>query len=85
MSGGIATVTHTYSGTTGSPFTISAAYAGDVSFAASTGTDTHSLVNGRASAQFNPLSKGTHVITGNYNGDIGFAPSSGSTRRMVTN
>ncbi|MBL1093229.1 Ig-like domain repeat protein [Streptomyces sp. 9-7] len=133
-------MTHTYSGTTGSPFTLSAAYGGDASFAASTGTDpqtvnragtstvvvstpnpsstgdavtvtatvtavspgtgtptgtvtlaitgrtpqTVSLVNGRATAQFNPLPKGTHLITGNYNGDVSFAPSSGSTTQTVS-
>ncbi|MFF4284315.1 Ig-like domain repeat protein [Streptomyces sp. NPDC001633] len=140
VSGGIATINHTYSGTTGSPFTLSAAYGGDASFAASTGTDpqtvnraststvvvstpnpsstgdtvtvtatvtavspgtgtptgtvtlaitgrtpqTVSLVNGRASVQFNPLPKGTHLITGNYNGDVSFAPSSGSTTQTVS-
>ncbi|BDM74734.1 hypothetical protein HEK616_82210 (plasmid) [Streptomyces nigrescens] len=141
VSGGIATITHTYNSTTGSPFTISAAYGGDASFAASTGTDPQTvnrattstvvvsapnpsstgdtvtvtatvtavspgtgtptgtvalaitgrtpqvvtLVNGRASAQFNPLPKGTHLVTGNYNGDVSFAPSSGSTLQTVTN
>ncbi|WP_037837630.1 Ig-like domain repeat protein [Streptomyces sp. NRRL S-337] len=141
VSGGVATITHTYSGTTGSPFTLSAAYGGDASFAASTGTDPQTvnrattstvvvstpnpsttgdtvtvtatvtavspgtgtptgtvalavtgrtpqivtLVNGRASAQFNPLPKGTHLITGNYNGDVSFAPSSGSTLQTVSN
>ncbi|WP_336053081.1 Ig-like domain repeat protein [Streptomyces sp. CA2R101] len=139
VSGGVATVTHTYTGTTGSPFTVSAAYGGDDSFAASSGSDTQmvnkaatstvvvstpnpsttgdpvtvtatvtavapgtgtppgtvtlaiagrtpqtvSLVNGRASAVFSPLPKGTHLVTGNYNGDVSYAPSSGTTTQVV--
>ncbi|GAA2301601.1 Ig-like domain-containing protein [Streptomyces caniferus] len=43
------------------------------------------LVNGRASAQFNPLPKGTHLVTGNYNGDVSYAPSSGTTTQVVNN
>ncbi|MFJ9469872.1 Ig-like domain repeat protein [Streptomyces caniferus] len=46
---------------------------------------TVTLVNGRASAQFNPLPKGTHLVTGNYNGDVRFAPSSGTTTQVVNN
>ncbi|MER6841931.1 Ig-like domain repeat protein [Streptomyces platensis] len=41
------------------------------------------LVNGTASASFNPLTKGTHLVTGNYNGDVSFAPSSGTTIQTV--
>ncbi|MFK0261389.1 Ig-like domain repeat protein [Streptomyces angustmyceticus] len=141
VSGGVATVTHAYTGTTGSPFTISAAYGGNDSFAASSGTDTQTvnkattstvvvstpnpsttgdqvtvtatvttvapgtgtptgtitlaiagrtpqtvpLVNGRASAVFNPLPKGTHLVTANYNGEVNFAPSSGTTAQVVNN
>ncbi|MEU7060253.1 Ig-like domain repeat protein [Streptomyces sp. NPDC046197] len=40
LSGGLATVTHTYTTTTGGPFTVTATYSGDTSFTASTGTDT---------------------------------------------
>ncbi|MFG2828242.1 Ig-like domain-containing protein [Streptomyces sp. NPDC048434] len=43
------------------------------------------LVNGQASAVFNPLAKGTHLVTGNYNGEVSFAPSSGTTIQVVTN
>ncbi|MFF3818320.1 beta strand repeat-containing protein, partial [Streptomyces bluensis] len=38
LAGGTATVTHTYTTTTGSPFTITASYGGDSNFASSTGT-----------------------------------------------
>ncbi|GFE12052.1 hypothetical protein Sgleb_00990 [Streptomyces glebosus] len=41
------------------------------------------LVNGTASASFNPLPRGTHLVTGNYNGDVSFAPSSGTTLQTV--
>ncbi|WP_435603597.1 Ig-like domain repeat protein [Streptomyces sp. bgisy130] len=41
------------------------------------------LVGGTASASFNPLQKGTHLVTGNYNGDVSFAPSSGTTVQTV--
>ncbi|MFF8785205.1 Ig-like domain repeat protein [Streptomyces sp. NPDC015125] len=141
VSGGVATVTHAYTGTTGSPFTLSAAYGGNDSFTASSGTDTQMvnkaatstvvlstpnpsttgdhvtvtatvttvapgtgtptgsitlaiagrtpqtvpLVDGRASAVFNPLPKGTHLVTGNYNGEVSYAPSSGTTIQVVTN
>ncbi|MFG2533013.1 Ig-like domain repeat protein [Streptomyces sp. NPDC048516] len=44
---------------------------------------TVTLVNGRASAEFTPLPKGTHLVTGNYNGDVGYAPSSGTTSQVV--
>ncbi|MGF6947448.1 hypothetical protein BKA18_007301 [Streptomyces auratus] len=32
---------------------------------------------------FNPLSKGSHVVTAQYNGDVGFAASTGSTVQSV--
>ncbi|MFE7782421.1 Ig-like domain repeat protein [Streptomyces libani] len=41
------------------------------------------LVGGTASVSFNPLQKGTHLVTGNYNGDVGFAPSAGTTVQTV--
>ncbi|WP_395368525.1 Ig-like domain repeat protein [Streptomyces tubercidicus] len=43
LSGGIATVTHTYASRSGSPFALTAAYNGDATFSASTGTDTQTL------------------------------------------
>ncbi|GAA3368941.1 hypothetical protein GCM10017744_086980 [Streptomyces antimycoticus] len=136
---GIATVTHTYTTTTGSPFTITATYNGTDNFATSSGTDTQTvnkaatttsvvsspnpstvsdpvtvtatvssvapgtgrptgtvtlaitertphvvtLVNGTASATFNPLQKGTHTVTANYNGDVNYATSSATTTQTV--
>ncbi|MFE9007180.1 Ig-like domain repeat protein [Streptomyces sp. NPDC007875] len=137
--GGIATVTHTYTSTTGSPFTVTAAYNGTENFATSSGTDTQTvdktatttsvvsspnpslvsdpvtvtatvspvapgtgtptgtvtlaitdrtpqvvtLVNGTASATFNPLQKGTHTVTANYNGNVNYATSSATTTQTV--
>ncbi|WP_030242106.1 hypothetical protein [Streptomyces sp. NRRL S-455] len=43
LSGGVATVTHPYATTTGSPFTITATYAGDGDFAGDTATDTQTV------------------------------------------
>ncbi|MFG2196602.1 Ig-like domain repeat protein [Streptomyces sp. NPDC048639] len=43
LNGGVATVTHAYSGAGGSPYSITASYAGNSAFAASTGIDTHSV------------------------------------------
>ncbi|MEV6569284.1 Ig-like domain repeat protein [Streptomyces kronopolitis] len=139
LSGGVATVTHTYTTTTGSPFTVTATYGGEVSFTASSGTDTQTvnkaatltsvvstpnpastgdrvtvtatvvpvapgagtpsgtvtlaipgrtpqtvaLVNGSASATFNPLPRGIYTVTGNYNGDVSFAGSTGLTLQTV--
>ncbi|MGW7690109.1 Ig-like domain repeat protein [Streptomyces asiaticus] len=139
LSGGIATVIHTYTTTTGSPFTITATYNGTENFATSSGTDTQTvnktatttsvvsspnpstvsdpvtvtatvspvapgtgtptgtvtlaitdrtpqvvtLVNGTASATFNPLQKGTHTVTANYNGDVNYAASSASITQTV--
>ncbi|WP_413811566.1 Ig-like domain repeat protein [Streptomyces sp. OE57] len=139
ISGGIATVTHTYTTTTGSPFTITATYNGTEDFATSSGTDTQTvnkaatttavvsspnpssvsdpvtvtatvspvapgagtptgtvtlaitertplvvtLVNGTASATFNPLQKGIHTVTANYNGDVSYAASSASITQTV--
>ncbi|WP_327222730.1 Ig-like domain-containing protein [Streptomyces platensis] len=139
LSGGVATVIHPYTTTTGSPFTLTATYGGDAGFNGSTGSDTQTvtpattsttvistpnpsttgdritvtatvvpvapatgtptgtvtlaitgrspqnvpLVGGTASASFNPLQSGTHLVTGNYNGDVSFAPSSGTTLQTV--
>ncbi|WP_411136761.1 beta strand repeat-containing protein [Streptomyces sp. C10] len=41
------------------------------------------LVGGTASVSFNPLQKGSHLVTGNYNGDVSFAPSAGTTVQTV--
>ncbi|WP_432047399.1 Ig-like domain repeat protein [Streptomyces asiaticus] len=40
---GVATITHAYTGTSGSPYTISATYGDDGDFAPSTGTDVHTV------------------------------------------
>ncbi|MFB6437043.1 Ig-like domain repeat protein [Streptomyces sp. NPDC056411] len=82
--------------TTGDPVTVTATVSavapgtgtptGTVTLAIAGRTpQTVSLVNGRASAQFSPLPKGTHLVTGNYNGDVSFAPSSGTTTQTVNN
>ncbi|WP_167746505.1 Ig-like domain-containing protein [Streptomyces melanosporofaciens] len=139
LSGGVATVVHSYTTTTGSPFVITATYNGTENFATSSGTDTQTvnkaatttavssspnpsttgdqvtvtatvtavapgsgtpagtvtlaiterapqvvtLVNGTASATFNPLQKGTHTVTANYNGDVNYATSSATTTQTV--
>ncbi|MBO3680598.1 Ig-like domain repeat protein [Streptomyces sp. NEAU-YJ-81] len=41
------------------------------------------LVNGTASATFNPLQKGTHTVTANYNGNVNYATSSATTTQTV--
>ncbi|MFF7232572.1 Ig-like domain repeat protein [Streptomyces sioyaensis] len=41
------------------------------------------LVGGTATTSFNPLSKGSHVITAQYNGGVSFAASTGSTVQSV--
>ncbi|WP_432093509.1 Ig-like domain repeat protein, partial [Streptomyces sp. bgisy100] len=43
LSGGVATVGHTFTGAAGSPYTVTASYGGDTVFTASTGTDTHTV------------------------------------------
>ncbi|MFE5161694.1 Ig-like domain repeat protein [Streptomyces sp. NPDC056697] len=43
LTAGSASITHTYTGTSGSPYTITAAYSGDANFTASTGTDTQTV------------------------------------------
>ncbi|WP_435242247.1 Ig-like domain repeat protein [Streptomyces cucumeris] len=43
LSGGAANVDHVYTGTAGSPYTVTATYSGDINFTASTGTDTHTV------------------------------------------
>ncbi|MEU8780330.1 Ig-like domain-containing protein [Streptomyces sp. NPDC048637] len=45
---------------------------------------TVALVDGTASATFNPLPKGAHLVTGNYNGDVSFAPSTKTTVQTVS-
>ncbi len=40
---GAASITHTYAGTSGSPYTITVSYSGDADFTASTGTDTQTV------------------------------------------
>ncbi|WP_186831738.1 Ig-like domain repeat protein [Streptomyces sp. ISID311] len=44
---------------------------------------TVALVGGTATASFNPLPKGSHVVTAQYNGDVSFAASTGSTVQSV--
>lgn len=51
--------------------------------AAEASDQTVTLVDGTASASFNPLSKGSHSVTGNYNGDVSFAGSTGITVQTV--
>ncbi|WP_218782804.1 Ig-like domain repeat protein, partial [Streptomyces sp. BR123] len=41
--GGVATATHAYASTAGSPYGVTAVYSGDSDFQASTGTDTHTV------------------------------------------
>ncbi|WP_324608054.1 Ig-like domain repeat protein, partial [Streptomyces sp. NRRL S-474] len=43
LSGGVATVTHPYATTAGSPYTITAVYTGTGDFNTSTGTDTQTV------------------------------------------
>ncbi|MEU9499694.1 Ig-like domain repeat protein [Streptomyces sp. NPDC048196] len=43
LSGGTATVTHTYTTTSGSPYTVTATYGGSTDFAPSSGTDTQTV------------------------------------------
>jgi hypothetical protein len=49
VSGGIATTSHPYTSTTGSPYTVTAAYSGDANHTASTGTDTQTLAKAATS------------------------------------
>ncbi|MFF3959687.1 Ig-like domain repeat protein, partial [Streptomyces sp. NPDC001890] len=51
---GTATVQHTYSAQTGSPYTITAAYDGDEDFAASVATATHTLLRARTEVTITP-------------------------------
>ncbi|MFF9511786.1 Ig-like domain repeat protein [Streptomyces sp. NPDC014724] len=65
LSNGVATATTTYTGTTGSPFSITAAYGGDTGYAPSTGTDTQT-VSGAATTTAvttspNPSRPGTKI------------------------
>ncbi|MFE6497311.1 Ig-like domain repeat protein [Streptomyces sp. NPDC057747] len=67
LANGVATATTTYSGTTGSPFSITAAYGGDTGYAPSTGTDTQT-VSGAATATAvttspNPSRPGNKITT----------------------
>ncbi|WP_162001748.1 Ig-like domain repeat protein [Streptomyces violaceusniger] len=41
------------------------------------------LVNGTASATFNPLQKGPHTVTASFNGDVNYAASSASITQTV--
>ncbi|MFF4281614.1 Ig-like domain repeat protein [Streptomyces kronopolitis] len=43
VSGGVATAAHTWTGTSGSPYTLTAAYSGDADFTPATGTGTHTV------------------------------------------
>ncbi|SCK55669.1 Ig-like domain repeat protein, partial [Streptomyces sp. WMMB 322] len=43
LSGGVASTTHAYSTTSGSPFTVTAVYSGDSNFSASVGSGTHAV------------------------------------------
>ncbi|MFI1304089.1 Ig-like domain repeat protein [Streptomyces sioyaensis] len=43
VSGGVATVAHTYRAATGSPFTVTAHYSGDANFSSSSGADLHTV------------------------------------------
>ncbi|MGW7575644.1 Ig-like domain-containing protein [Streptomyces sp. NPDC054765] len=65
LSGGTATVTHAYTSTTGSPFTITATYGGETGFTASSGTDTQtvnrSATTTAVSSAPNPSSTGEPV------------------------
>ncbi|WP_055556474.1 Ig-like domain repeat protein [Streptomyces sp. NBRC 110028] len=42
------------------------------------------LVNGTASATFNPLPKGTYTVTADYNGSVDYVASAGATTQTVT-
>ncbi|MFI0779866.1 Ig-like domain repeat protein [Streptomyces sp. NPDC021212] len=81
--------------TTGDPVTVTATVApvapgtgtptGTVTLAIPGRTpQTVTLVNGTASATFNPLPKGTYTVTANYNGSVNYAPSAGTTTQVVT-
>ncbi|MER5968369.1 hypothetical protein ABT112_01230 [Streptomyces sp. NPDC002055] len=39
-------MTHTYTSTAGSPYTVTATYGGNADFSPSTGVDTHTVVSG---------------------------------------
>ncbi|WP_420719598.1 Ig-like domain-containing protein, partial [Streptomyces sp. NRRL S-481] len=43
VAGGVATATHIYTDTAGSPYTITANYGGDANFAGSSGSDTQTV------------------------------------------
>ncbi|MEU5811902.1 Ig-like domain-containing protein, partial [Streptomyces sp. NPDC047718] len=51
LTGGTATATHAYATSSGSPFTVTAAYSGEVSFAASSGSDTQTVGAAATSTQ----------------------------------
>ncbi|MEU9924953.1 Ig-like domain repeat protein, partial [Streptomyces griseoluteus] len=140
LSGSVATTTHAYDTTTGSPFAIVATYSGDTGFAASKGADTQTvdraattakivsspnpstpggkvtvtatvtptapaagtptgtvtlvlgdrnpqvinLVDGVATATFNPINRGTYTMTASYNGDSAYASATATGTHRVT-
>ncbi|MEU0842691.1 Ig-like domain repeat protein [Streptomyces sp. NPDC005962] len=62
LSGGVATVTHTYSSRTGSPFAITATYNGDTNYATSSGTDTQTVSAKAATTTTVTSITGTSVV-----------------------
>ncbi|QKV91330.1 Ig-like domain repeat protein [Streptomyces sp. NA02950] len=62
LSGGVATLTHTYAGTSGSPYTLSATYNGDTNFTTSSGTDTQTV--NRAATTTTVVSTPDPTVTG---------------------
>ncbi|MEU9482648.1 Ig-like domain repeat protein [Streptomyces decoyicus] len=86
LSGGIATVTHPYTTTTGSPFTLTATYSGDTSFTASTGTDTQTVNRAAATTAVistpNPSTTGDRVTVTATVAPV--APGAGTPTGTVT-
>nr|QBF51787.1 IPT/TIG domain-containing protein [Streptomyces caniferus] len=86
LAGGVATVTHTYTTTTGSPFTVTATYGGEVSFTASSGTDTQTVNKAATLTSVvstpNPASTGDRVtVTATV---VPVAPGAGTPSGTVT-
>ncbi|MEU9851190.1 Ig-like domain-containing protein, partial [Streptomyces sp. NPDC047985] len=67
LANGVATATTTYSGTTGSPFSITAAYGGETGYAPSTGTDTQTVSGAATTTSVttspNPSRPGNKITT----------------------
>ncbi|MET7802277.1 Ig-like domain-containing protein [Streptomyces decoyicus] len=86
LSGGTASVTHPYTTTTGSPFTLTAAYSGDTSFTASTGTDTQTVNRAATTSAVistpNPSSTGERVTVTATVAPV--APGAGTPTGTVT-